>query len=198
MSENEKPYMTEKRMHIPAEWLTSEGEPVKGLSVAQHKRLELITQMTQDRDPVEYKRIFLFVMAWVFLFALLHSAIHLSITSLLIVIVSLVYFLFVRKRLVSELSGLQQITDDFDLYLWEAYNLKEMRQSAVKLAVFLLFPLSFVFAGQLIFSAESSVTQIWFYILSYAINMAIWLFFFQEDTEYMDRLHSDLNALKYL
>ncbi len=194
----EKPYMTEKKMHIPAEWLTSEGEPAKGLTVAQHKRLELITQMTQDRDAVEYKRIFLFVMAWVFLVGVIQSAIYLSLIALVTVVVSLVYFLFVRKRLVTELDNLQQITEDFDAYLWEAYHLKEMRQSAVKLAVFVLFPLSFVFAGQLIFSAESSVGMVWFYFLAYAINSVTWFWFFQEDNEYMERLHSDLNALQYL
>jgi len=198
MSSEEKPYTTVERSHIPEEWLTSDGQPVNGLTVAQRKRLELITRMTQDRDPVEYMRIFTFLTVWVLCCGLAKAVFSLSIAAIVLIVASIAYFLFVRKRLASDTIRLQQNTSDFDRYLWEGFQLKEMRQSAVKLGLYLFLPISMVFLGDLLFSVSTDAPAWLFYLGAYSINLIVWWFFFQEDAEHLESLSSDLNALQYL
>jgi hypothetical protein len=198
MSEQEKPYMKETHSHIPSEWLTSDGQPVSGLSVAQQKRLELITKMTQDKDPVEYMRIFSAFTLYVLVMSTLHVAVRFSVVSLLAIVLTIFYFLFVRKRLATDTVRLMQIANDFDKYLWEGFRLKEMRQSAVKLSVFVFFPLTMVFLADLVVPIPGHAPSWLFYVVSIIISTIVWWVFFNEDTENLERLESDLNALQYL
>lgn len=198
MSDQEKPYMKESHSHIPQEWLTSDGQPVSGLSVAQQKRLELITKMTQDKDPVEYMRIFTAFTLFVLIISAVHLIFSFSVISLIVLVICAIYYLFVRKRLASDTIRLKQITQDFDKYLWDGFHLKEMRQSAVKLAVYALFPFTMVFLAEVFLPIPPNAPVWLFYAASIMISTVVWWVYYNEDTDNLERLESDLKALQYL
>jgi len=162
------------------------------------KRIELIRKMKQDTDKTEYMVMFNVLLVGVSLISIAHFAWFGIYGSLISLVFSIAYFVFVRRKLTWTTLQLMEYKDNFDKYLWEGYYLKEMRFTAVKLAYYIFFPLLMIFLIDII-HGQGGIISWWVAILVTSIISTIaWTIFFHADKDALESIESDLNSLKYL
>jgi hypothetical protein len=142
MSEDMKPYIVEDKTKMLQEMVASfdtESDIPNNISLGEAKRIELIRKMKQDTDKKEYMIMFNVLMIALAVVSVVHFVMYGSIFSLISMLVCLIYFVYIRKKLTTATLLLSEYKNNFDKYLWEGFYLKEMRYSAVKLAYFIFF-----------------------------------------------------------
>ena len=201
MSEESKPVIIEDKTFrlraIMDETEVQFNNEIK-VSPGEAKRIELIRKMKQDTDKKEYMIMFNLLMIGVSVISLAHFAWFGSIFSLLSLMICIVYFVYIRKRLTTATLQLSEYKNNFDKYLWEGFYLKEMRYSAVKLAYFIFFPLFVVFFIDLLRGKNGMVDLLVGILVATAISTIAWFIFFTDDKEALESIESDLKSLEYL
>jgi hypothetical protein len=204
MSEESKPVIIENKskyiLDIVAETQKQfeAGSVEHKITPGEAKRIELIRKMKQDTDKKEYMIMFNALMIGLSVVSLIHTIYFGSIYSLICLMLCLVYFVFIRKKLTVATLQLALYKNNFDKYLWEGFYLKEMRYAAVKLGYFIFFPFLAVFLGDLLLRNNYSL-NIWTSILIAGLISTIgWLIFFRDDKEALYSIESDLKSLEYI
>lgn len=201
MSEESKPVIfedkTDRLRAIIDETEKQFNHEIK-VSPGEAKRIELIRKMKQDTDKKEYMIMFNILMTSLSFISLAHFAWFGHIFSLLCLMICMVYFVYIRKRLTSATIHLADHKNNFDKYLWEGFYLKEMRYSAVKLAYFVFFPFFVVFFIDLIRGKNDMIDLIVGILIAAVISTIAWFIFFTDDKEILESIESDLKSLEYL
>lgn len=167
------------------------------MSLADMKRSELFHKMKSEQDKRDYMIIFNALMVAVMLVGLFHFIKYSQHLGVIVFIISLGYFIFVRRRLTQATVRLNTISKDIDAYLWEGFYLKEMRLGAVKLAYLIFFPFFLVMIGSFIEGA--GVTYFWTNIsMAFLMSAFAWLMFFMDDQITLNSLESELATIEYL
>lgn len=201
MSEDMKPYIVEDKTKMLQEMVASfdtESDIPNNISLGEAKRIELIRKMKQDTDKKEYMIMFNVLMIALAVVSVVHFVMYGSIFSLISMLVCLIYFVYIRKKLTTATLLLSEYKNNFDKYLWEGFYLKEMRYSAVKLAYFIFFPLLLVFLTDLLRGYDGRIS-IWTGLtVAVVISSAGWLIFFADDKDALESIESELKSLEYL
>ena len=166
------------------------------ITLGESKRIELIRKMKQDTDKREYMMMFNALMIGLTIISTAHFVVFGSIFALVSILLCLVYFVYIRKRLTMATLNLTEHKNNFDRYLWEGFYLKEMRYSAVKLAYFIFFPLLLVFTTDLI--SDERITFWLGILIAAAISSIGWLIFFSDDKNVLESIESELKSLEFL
>ena len=166
------------------------------ITLGESKRIELIRKMKQDTDKREYMMMFNALMIGLTIVSTAHFVVFGSIFALVSILLCLVYFVYIRKRLTMATLNLTEHKNNFDRYLWEGFYLKEMRYSAVKLAYFIFFPLLLVFTTDLI--SDERITFWLGILIAAAISSIGWLIFFSDDKNVLESIESELKSLEFL
>jgi hypothetical protein len=201
MSEDMKPYIVEDKTKMLQDMVASfdtESDIPNNISLGEAKRIELIRKMKQDTDKKEYMIMFNVLMIALAVVSVVHFVMYGSIFSLISMLVCLIYFVYIRKKLTTATLLLSEYKNNFDKYLWEGFYLKEMRYSAVKLAYFIFFPLLLVFLTDLLRGYDGRIS-IWTGLtVAVVISSAGWLIFFADDKDALESIESELKSLEYL
>lgn len=200
MAQNMKPvepvYKTEKLFEF-ANKADQNLIPAEQTELASMKRQELLLKMKSESDKRDYMVIFNILMGAVIISAFVFFISFHHVAGAAVLVVGLLYFVFIRRRLTQvtvHLSSMDRSGDDF---LWEGFYLKEMRYNAVKLAYFVFFPIIPLFMGYV--TLNESVYYFWTNTLvAYSISSLAWLVYFFDDQMMLDQLEAELNTLKYL
>jgi hypothetical protein len=201
MAEDMKPVIIEdktQRLRDIIEETEKQFEGKVSITSGEAKRIELIRRMKQDTDRKEYMIMFNGLMLLFCLISLIHFAFKGSVVALVFLVIGMVYFIFVRRKLTIATLKLAEYRDNFDRYLWEGYHLKEMRYSAVKLAYFVFFPFLTVFSMDLLTEGRDT-GQSWIgFVIAFSISSLGWYIFFLDDKSMLEDIEYDLKSLEYL
>ncbi|MBK8627051.1 MAG: hypothetical protein IPN86_16225 [Saprospiraceae bacterium] len=202
MAEDMKPYIVEDKTKNIQDLLDQSESDINSLpsniSLGEAKRIELIRKMKQDTDKKEYMIMFNVLMIALAVVSVLHFVMFGTIFSLVCMLLCLVYFVYIRKRLTAATLVLAEYKNNFDKYLWEGYYLKEMRYSAVKLAYFVFFPLLVVFFTDIFRDTDERISLWMGIIVAFVISSLGWLIYFADDKEVLEDIESELKSLEYL
>lgn len=202
MAEDMKPYIVEDKTKNIQDLLDQSESDINSLpsniSLGEAKRIELIRKMKQDTDKKEYMIMFNVLMIALAVVSMLHFVMFGTIFSLVCMLLCLVYFVYIRKRLTAATLVLAEYKNNFDKYLWEGYYLKEMRYSAVKLAYFVFFPLLVVFFTDIFRDTDERISLWMGIIVAFVISSLGWLIYFADDKEVLEDIESELKSLEYL
>ncbi len=200
MSENMKPvehvFKTQRIIDIVNNFDVEESSNGP-LSLKEMKRKELLEKMTSDKDKRDFMYMFNGLMISVTIMSLVHTVISFSFISLSILILSIGYFIFVRRRLTQETLKLAVEDHQNEQYLWKGFYLKELRFSAIKFAYLLFFPFLLVLLVSFV-NNEGFEYFLTNYFIALMFSCLFWLFFFMDDQQTLDKIESELNTLKYL
>jgi hypothetical protein len=199
MAEDLSPYIKEDKSQRLQEIVAEFEEKYSdqpSISLGEAKRIELIRKMKQDTDKKEYMMMFNALMVSLSVISIAHFVVFGSIFSLVVVMLCLMYFVYIRRKLTKVTLSLSEHKNNFDKYLWEGYYLKEMRFSAVKLAYLIFFPLFMVFVVDLI--SDSRITLWIGIIIAFALSSMAWFIFFSDDRNALEGIESDLKSLEFL
>jgi hypothetical protein len=199
-----KPYM-EDNEHKSIMDIINESDPAnqvpsadKPMTPGEAKRIELIRKMKTDTDKIEYMIMLNALMLSMLLISTWHFITYRSWVDIIMMVTAVLYFAYTRLKLRNATLKLIEYKNNFDLYLWEGFHLKEMRHSAVKLGYMVFFPMICV----LLVDVLSGVT---FELPLYAkIGVALifstigWFTFFGDDQRSLEAIETDLKALAYM
>lgn len=199
MADDMTPYIRENKSQKIQDIVTETENAFQhegNISLGESKRIELIRKMKQDTDKREYMMMFNALMIGLTIVSTAHFVVFGSIFALVSILLCLVYFVYIRKRLTMATLNLTEHKNNFDRYLWEGFYLKEMRYSAVKLAYFIFFPLLLVFTTDLI--SDERITFWLGILIAAAISSIGWLIFFSDDKNVLESIESELKSLEFL
>lgn len=199
MADDMTPYIRENKSQKIQDIVTETENAFQhegNISLGESKRIELIRKMKQDTDKREYMMMFNALMIGLTIISTAHFVVFGSIFALVSILLCLVYFVYIRKRLTMATLNLTEHKNNFDRYLWEGFYLKEMRYSAVKLAYFIFFPLLLVFTTDLI--SDERITFWLGILIAAAISSIGWLIFFSDDKNVLESIESELKSLEFL
>jgi len=199
MADDMTPYIRENKSQKIQDIVTETENAFQhegNISLGESKRIELIRKMKQDTDKREYMMMFNALMIGLTIISTAHFVVFGSIFALVSILLCLVYFVYIRKRLTTATLNLTEHKNNFDRYLWEGFYLKEMRYSAVKLAYFIFFPLLLVFTTDLI--SDERITFWLGILIAAAISSIGWLIFFSDDKNVLESIESELKSLEFL
>jgi uncharacterized protein YqgQ len=201
MAEEMKPYIVEDKTKVLQDIVAEfdmKCNSHNSISLGEAKRIDLIRKMKQDTDKKEYMIMFNVLMIALALVSVIHFVLYGTIMAVLSLLLCLVYFVYIRKRLTAATLMLTEYKNNFDKYLWEGFYLKEMRYSAVKLSYFVFFPLFIVLLTD-IFAGETGRISLWLgLIVAVVISSIAWLIFFADDKDALESIESELKSLEYL
>ena len=199
MADDMTPYIRENKSQKIQDIVTETENTFQqegNITLGESKRIELIRKMKQDTDKREYMMMFNALMIGLTIISTAHFVVFGSIFALVSILLCLVYFVYIRKRLTMATLNLTEHKNNFDRYLWEGFYLKEMRYSAVKLAYFIFFPLLLVFTTDLI--SDERITFWLGILIAAAISSIGWLIFFSDDKNVLESIESELKSLEFL
>ncbi|HMT52387.1 MAG TPA: hypothetical protein PKD16_04085 [Saprospiraceae bacterium] len=199
MADDMTPYIRENKSQKIQDIVTETENAFQhegNITLGESKRIELIRKMKQDTDKREYMMMFNALMIGLTIISTAHFVVFGSIFALVSILLCLVYFVYIRKRLTMATLNLTEHKNNFDRYLWEGFYLKEMRYSAVKLAYFIFFPLLLVFTTDLI--SDERITFWLGILIAAAISSIGWLIFFSDDKNVLESIESELKSLEFL
>jgi len=199
MADDMTPYIRENKSQKIQDIVTETENAFQhegNITLGESKRIELIRKMKQDTDKREYMMMFNALMIGLTIISTAHFVVFGSIFALVSILLCLVYFVYIRKRLTTATLNLTEHKNNFDRYLWEGFYLKEMRYSAVKLAYFIFFPLLIVFTTDLI--SDERITFWLGILIAAAISSIGWLIFFSDDKNVLESIESELKSLEFL
>ncbi|HRG39810.1 MAG TPA: hypothetical protein PLC27_00340 [Saprospiraceae bacterium] len=199
MADDMTPYIRENKSQKIQDIVTETENAFQhegNITLGESKRIELIRKMKQDTDKREYMMMFNALMIGLTIISTAHFVVFGSIFALVSILLCLVYFVYIRKRLTTATLNLTEHKNNFDRYLWEGFYLKEMRYSAVKLAYFIFFPLLLVFTTDLI--SDERITFWLGILIAAAISSIGWLIFFSDDKNVLESIESELKSLEFL
>ncbi|HQV66670.1 MAG: hypothetical protein IPO26_11150 [Saprospiraceae bacterium] len=199
MADDMTPYIRENKSQKIQDIVTETENTFQqegNITLGESKRIELIRKMKQDTDKREYMMMFNALMIGLTIVSTAHFVVFGSIFALVSILLCLVYFVYIRKRLTMATLNLTEHKNNFDRYLWEGFYLKEMRYSAVKLAYFIFFPLLLVFTTDLI--SDERITFWLGILIAAAISSIGWLIFFSDDKNVLESIESELKSLEFL
>ncbi len=199
MADDMTPYIRENKSQKIQDIVTETENTFQqegNITLGESKRIELIRKMKQDTDKREYMMMFNALMIGLTIISTAHFVVFGSIFALVSILLCLVYFVYIRKRLTTATLNLTEHKNNFDRYLWEGFYLKEMRYSAVKLAYFIFFPLLLVFTTDLI--SDERITFWLGILIAAAISSIGWLIFFSDDKNVLESIESELKSLEFL
>ncbi|HQV96429.1 MAG: hypothetical protein IPG48_15870 [Saprospiraceae bacterium] len=199
MADDMTPYIRENKSQKIQDIVTETENAFQhegNITLGESKRIELIRKMKQDTDKREYMMMFNALMIGLTIVSTAHFVVFGSIFALVSILLCLVYFVYIRKRLTMATLNLTEHKNNFDRYLWEGFYLKEMRYSAVKLAYFIFFPLLLVFTTDLI--SDERITFWLGILIAAAISSIGWLIFFSDDKNVLESIESELKSLEFL
>ena len=199
MADDMTPYIRENKSQKIQDIVTETENAFQhegNITLGESKRIELIRKMKQDTDKREYMMMFNALMIGLTIISTAHFVVFGSIFALVSILLCLVYFVYIRKRLTTATLNLTEHKNNFDRYLWEGFYLKEMRYSAVKLAYYIFFPLLLVFTTDLI--SDERITFWLGILIAAAISSIGWLIFFSDDKNVLESIESELKSLEFL
>ena len=199
MADDMTPYIRENKSQKIQDIVTETENAFQhegNITLGESKRIELIRKMKQDTDKREYMMMFNALMIGLTIISTAHFVVFGSIFALVSILLCLVYFVYIRKRLTTATLNLTEHKNNFDRYLWEGFYLKEMRYSAVNLAYFIFFPLLLVFTTDLI--SDERITFWLGILIAAAISSIGWLIFFSDDKNVLESIESELKSLEFL
>lgn len=198
MADDMTPYIRENKSQKIQDIVTETENTFQqegNITLGESKRIELIRKMKQDTDKREYMMMFNALMIGLTIVSTAHFVVFGSIFALVSILLCLVYFVYIRKRLTMATLNLTEHKNNFDRYLWEGFYLKEMRYSAVKLAYFIFFSAFISFYHWPDFWwADHVLLGI---LIAAAISSIGWLIFFSDDKNVLESIESELKSLEF-
>jgi len=200
MAEDMKPvepvFKTQKLIDIVNQY-SQDDESTVPISLKEMKTKELLEKMKAEKDKRDFMLLFNILMITVMIVSIFSIVLVFSLLDVIVLVLSLGYFIFVRRRLTQETLSLSSIKIDEESYLWHGFQLKEMRFTAVKLAYMLFFPLLLVVLVTIVL--EDSVGYLLTnYLIALGLSTLTWFFFFMDDQQILENIESDLKTLQYL
>ncbi len=200
MAEDMKPveheFKTQKLIDIVNKYSHEEESPNK-VSLKNMKIKELVDKMKAEKDKRDFMLLFNILMISIIVLSIISIVLVFSVLDIVVLILGLGYFIFVRRRLTQETLGLSNIKTDEEAYLWSGYQLKELRFTAVKFAYMLFFPLLMLLLATIIFE-EARSYLLTNYLIALGLSTLAWFFFFMDDQQVLESIESELNTLPYL
>jgi hypothetical protein len=177
---------------------TEQMPPDAPMSPGELKRIELIRMMKADTDKIEYMVMLNTLILSLLLISIWHFSAYRSWVDIVCMVLAAAYFVYTRSKLKASTIKLVDHKNNFDLYLWEGFHLKEMRHSAVKFAYMVFFPMVCVLLVDLISGYTFEIPLYAKISVALVFSTIGWFVFFGDDQRTLEAIETDLKALAYM
>jgi len=166
-----------------------------GQSWITDRKQELIQKMKEDTDNKEYPIMFNALIIMLISVCLYHIFVNGTFILVALLLLGIVYYIFVQKKLKNAILKLQNDQRNIDDYMMDGYLIKDSRFTAVKFAFLIFFPfISFLTLG--ILEDTTTTLPLWQNLLvAFGISSVAWFIFFSDDQSHLESLESEINGL---
>lgn len=166
-----------------------------GQSWIMDRKQELIQKMKEDTDNKEYPIMFNALIIMLISVCIYHIFINGMVVLVALMLLGIVYYIFVQKKLKNAILKLRDDQRNIDDYMMDGYMIKDSRFTAVKFAFLTFFPFICYLALRILEDSTNTLPVWQNLLIAFGISSVAWFIFFSDDQSNLESLESEINGL---